>query len=103
MKVTVYLTAEACEARALEPSTQLACWHFGVCFSGQDLSYPHELPKGALVVFEQEFTLPSNIDYLQAAKTSLEEELKRKMAEAHQVEMGLKTRLANLLAIGFEG
>ena len=102
MKIAIYVTPEGCEMKAKDPEAQLCSWHFGCVLSGEDLQYGGSVPEGAPIVFEQEFTVPANTDFLLAAKKSLEAELVRKLAEAHKVEMELKIRLSNLVAIGFE-
>lgn len=102
MKITIYITTEGCETKAKDPEARLCSWHFGCALSGDDLQYGGSVPEGAPIVFEQEFAIPADTDFLLAAKKSLEAELARKLAEAHKVEMDLKTRLSNLVAIGFE-
>lgn len=102
MKITIYVTPEGCEMKAKEPEAQLCSWHFGCAFSGDDLRYGGSVPEGVPVVFEQEFAIPADTDFLLAAKKSLEAELVCKLAEAHEVEMGIRSRLSNLAAIGFE-
>lgn len=102
MKIAIYVTPEGCEMKAKDPEAQLCSWHLGCAISGDDLQYGGSVPEGAPIVFEQEFAIPANTDFLLAAKKSLEAELVRTLAEAHKVEMDLKSRLSNLVAIGFE-
>lgn len=102
MKVYVYVTADGCEAKAKDPDRKLNSWEVATCCEGDDLTYGGKPPKGVVVLAEFEVSLDAQHDYLQAAISSLNAELTRKMAEAQKAETELRSRISNLLAIANE-